>query len=313
MRYRRKTAEEAAWLAEAYPGMPDAQLIDAFERRFGWRLSPSALATWASRRGLRKDARSVRWREHPEYDAFLREYVPGHSDAETAAEFMRRFGACASVSQVKNRKHALGLRSGTVGGRFRPGQPGWNKGMRQAEFMSPEGLERVRGTQFRKGSMPANATDKPIGYERVTKDGYVEVKVAERPSSPDCNDNFRAKQRLVWEQANGRALGPGEMVVFADGDKRNFDPGNLVAMRRDEHAAIVAMGVRYADRETCLSAVALARLRMGVTAAECRPRPCAACGAEFAPRYARQRRCDACIEAGRRPLAPRKPKEGGGE
>lgn len=52
-----------------------------------------------------------------------------------------------------------------------------------------------------KGNLPHNT--KPIGYERISKDGYVEVKVKMRPSSPYCNDNFIPKHRLLWEAENG--------------------------------------------------------------------------------------------------------------
>ena len=51
--------------------------------------------------------------------------------------------------------------------------------------------EKARQTMFRKGNIPAN--HKPIGYERINVDGYVEVKVAEP-------NKFRLKHRIVWEE-----------------------------------------------------------------------------------------------------------------
>ena len=72
---RRKTAEEAAWLAERYPTTPNAELLDAFEREFGWRTTRASLASWASDAGLRKATPRVDWEGHPEYDEFLRTVV----------------------------------------------------------------------------------------------------------------------------------------------------------------------------------------------------------------------------------------------
>lgn len=233
---RRKTAEEAAWLAERYPTTPNGDLLDAFERRFGIRLT---------------------------------------------------------TSQVGNAKARLGVRSGTVGGRFEPGNVPANKGMTWDEMGIPEDKqEHMRSGQFKPGNLPW--TTREVGEERVTKDGYVEVHVAQRRREK-ANDQWVLKQRLVWQEANGRRLRPDEMVVFADGDRRNFDPGNLVAMTMAEHAVIIRSGITYADRETCETAIGIARLKMAASRAAKRPRRCRRCGREFAPRYERQRTCDACL------------------
>lgn len=69
---------------------------------------------------------------------------------------------------------------------------------------------------------------KPLGYERITKSGYTWVKIAE----PDV---FKAKHRLIWEQHNG-AIPPGYKVIFADGDKTNFDISNLILVSNSELA-----------------------------------------------------------------------------
>lgn len=293
---RRKTAEEAAWLAERYPTTSNAELLDAFEREFGWRTTCASLASWASDAGLRKATPRVDWEGHPEYEEFLRGYIPGHSEREIADAFEREFGIRLTRSQVKNAKTRTGARSGTHGGRFEPGQEAWNRGRPQAEWMGPEAAERCRATQFRRGQLPHNAAALPVGSERVTRDGYVEVKVADRPSGTGpAHDNWRPKAHLVWEEANGRRLRPGEVVVFADGDRANLDPDNLVAMTRAEHNVIVSRGIPYADRETCETAIGIARLKMAASRASMRPRRCRRCGREFSPRYGHQRTCDACL------------------
>lgn len=77
---------------------------------------------------------------------------------------------------------------------------------------------------FQKGHVPV--TKKPIGYERITPGGYVWIKVAE----PDI---FRAKHRVVYEQHHG-PIPPGYKVIFADGDKSNFNIDNLVLVTNAE-------------------------------------------------------------------------------
>jgi len=158
----------------------------------------------------------------------MRAFVPGHTETEIRAAFAERFGVELSVSQVADRKHALGVRSGTHGGRFVKGQ---HAGVPMDERHRAAFLDSGRRTRFRKGQVPANLV--PVGSERVSK-GYVWVKVREH-YDPDGHNDWRdlwvPKHRHVWELGHG-PLPAGSMVVFADHDTRNFDPGNLVAMTK---------------------------------------------------------------------------------
>jgi hypothetical protein len=45
-------------------------------------------------------------------------------------------------------------------------------------------------------------------------------------------------QRHVWEKTNGRKLQKNECVIFLDGNKSNFDPDNLMAIKRSELARV---------------------------------------------------------------------------
>lgn len=104
--------------------------------------------------------------------------------------------------------------------RFAPGHTPKNKG----EKMSKEAYEKLRHTFFKKGHVPAN--HKPVGYERINRDGYVEVKVAEP-------NKFRAKHRIVWEECFG-PIPAGHNVQFRDGNRRNLNPENLYLISRSE-------------------------------------------------------------------------------
>lgn len=293
---RRKTAEEAAWLRERYPAMPNSLLLDLFRLEFGWAPSPSGLASWASDEGLRKAHRAVKWREHPEYDEFMREFAPGRSEGEIADGFRERFGIELTPAQIGNRKAALGVRSGTCGGRFEKGHVPPNKGRTWDELGYDDGQRaRMRSGQFRKGNVCRKAMGIPVGSERVSEDGYIEVKVRERSPVPCTNKCWELKHRVVWEEANGRKLRPDECVVFVDQDRRNLDPSNLRAITRAQNIALQRMGRPYADAATLDTALAIAELRGMASRAERAPRRCRACGVEFEPRFARQRTCDACL------------------
>jgi hypothetical protein len=65
-----------------------------------------------------------------------------------------------------------------------------------------------------------------VGAER-NNSGIVEVKVAE----PHV---WRSKHCLVWEAHHGRQVPDGHVVIFADRDRRNFAPNNLLLVSRGE-------------------------------------------------------------------------------
>lgn len=116
--------------------------------------------------------------------------------------------------------------------RFTPLMPGWNKGKKQSDYMSAEAIASTAKTRFKKGQDPHNT--QPIGYERVTVDGYVEVKVRHLKDGDGKNKNFELKQRLIWEQNNG-PIPDGGIIEFLDGDKLNFEDSNLVLRTRKEN------------------------------------------------------------------------------
>ena len=296
----RRTPEQNAWLEGRYPDASTStdDLCAEFEAIFGAPISRQHLVEWASRRKVGR-APGGFWTE--EMHRFMREYIPGHTESEIVAAFEERFGIELTRGQVKNEKGRLGVRSGTFGGRFEPGHVPANKGRPIEEWMPSEASRAACAAgRFKKGGMPRNAELTPIGSERVDRQGYTWVKVAERPRLKEggcgrTNDNWRPKHLIAWEAANGRPVPPSTMIVFADGDKGNFDPGNLVAVPRALWAVISRCRIPFADRETLEAAMDVARAKSAIQAARKRPRRCASCGEVFAPRYGRQRRCDACL------------------
>lgn len=203
----------------------------------------------------------VSWRDHPEMEEFMRAAIPGRSEAEVRAAFLGKFGIELTRGQVKNFKSSRGLRSGTVGGRFEPGHASWNRGRPQAEWMAPEAVERTRATRFHAGDEPHNGARVPVGTERLSKDGYVEVKCHRlSPKGPCSNNCWRPKGRVVWEQEHGRPFPAGHKCVFANGDRLDFSPGNVVAVPEGTWSVICRMHWEYHDADTLGVLVARARL-----------------------------------------------------
>jgi len=111
---------------------------------------------------------------------------------------------------------------------------------------------------FQKGGLPW--TTRPIGYERVGRGGYVEVKVKMRPSRSNCHDNFVPKHRLIWEQTHG-PVPPGCNVIFTDGDRRNFDLSNLALVTDAELLEMTRSGLFSADADLTQAGIMVARIK----------------------------------------------------
>ena len=82
---------------------------------------------------------------------------------------------------------------------------------------------------FKKGNIPHNHRE--IGSTRLNADGYIMIKIAEP-------NKWQLLQRYVWEKENGRKLLKNECVIFLDGNKENFEPDNLMAIKRSELARV---------------------------------------------------------------------------
>lgn len=97
----------------------------------------------------------------------------------------------------------------------------WNKGKKGISY------EGMKATQFKKGHKPHNWV--PVGSERITPDGYVQIKVQEGKKQ----HNWKGKHILIWEAANG-PVPKGHVIIFGDGNKRNFDLNNLLLVSRKQ-------------------------------------------------------------------------------
>lgn len=103
---------------------------------------------------------------------------------------------------------------------YQKGHVPWNAGLK--------GVNGSSSTTFKKGN--PNHNTRPVGSERITKDGYWEIKVAE-PRQWD------AKHRLVWESVHG-PIPKGNLVLFLSDDKLNVNIENLQMVTRGEMAVL---------------------------------------------------------------------------
>lgn len=109
---------------------------------------------------------------------------------------------------------------------FRKGEATWNKG----KHYMPGG--RCSEGWFKPGSRSGRANElyRPIGSERINKDGYLERKINDGEL---LQRRWRAVHILEWESVNG-PLPKGHAIVFKDGNKNNITLENLELITRAE-------------------------------------------------------------------------------
>jgi len=144
--------------------------------------------------------------------------------------YMKAFGLGLNKSSEYMRGPASGrIRPGSniVGAsRFRNGHSTWNKGMKGWQ---PDN----HGSRFQKGVMSKAHLEhtRPVGSERIDREGYLERKVSNVGIK---RADWKRVNHLVWEEYNG-SIPPGHIVVFRDRKKNNIAIENLELITREEN------------------------------------------------------------------------------
>jgi hypothetical protein len=274
---------DADWLRAHYPMMTTIDtLLDDYEREFGWRPSRQGVYVKASHLGIHKAPvkgrgdkceRAIRWSKEPEMERWMLEHDHGQRMDALQAEWRERWGFGITRTQVSL-------------------------------------FRASHGTQVRR-SHGGGKERRPVGYERESKDGYIVIKFKERPDAPLSKDNWKLKHVWLWEQEHG-PLPEDHSVYFADGDNRNFEPSNLVAVPNrlvGQMNLLKSEGVTWHDAESLTTAIAMAEIRIARNEAMARQeRVCKCCGKRYTnwQRYldggsVKSTICPECGRKGRKP------------
>lgn len=100
-------------------------------------------------------------------------------------------------------------------GCFKRGFSAWNKGVKTG--VKPRRYDKNGDVIW---------LEKPIGSERVEKKGYTLVKIK-------VPNTWEYKQRVIWKEIHGE-IPTNHVIIFADGNKSNFDIDNLICISKNE-------------------------------------------------------------------------------
>lgn len=175
---------------------------------------------------------------------------------ELHAAFQREFTRPMSLDNLKALMTRKGWRTGRDGCYAKGSVPA-NKGKPH-----PSNANAARH-HFKKGQLPHNT--KFEGHERVSKDGYVEISIAETNPHTGYERRYVLKHRHLWEKVNG-PIPKGHCLKCLDGDATNCQPANWVAIPRQLLPRLAGRwGMNYDTAPAPLKPVllAIAKLEQG--------------------------------------------------
>lgn len=255
--------------------MRDAELAEACNAALGTEFTKSSMKAFRGNHkynnNLGKLSSEECWKIQTKWPRELKDFIRNNTWHVSSEEMSRmvkaEFGIDMTPKQVKGFRARHHISNGNTGW-FQKGRPPANKGKKITEYMSPETVEKVRQTAFKKGNRPPN--EMPVGTEIVNKysDGYRIRKVSMKGRQ---NERWKFVHRLVWEEHNG-PIPEGGCIVFRDGDKMNCDIENLALLTHGELSVMNKRGYFSDNPEVTDVGITLAKIRKAVAEAEKRGR-----------------------------------------
>ena len=174
--------------------------------------------------------------------AYLKEITPGHHYKEILDLMNEKFEYQFGLKQVVGAIKRYNLKTGFTGCFVKGSEP-WNKGKR--------GYMGANKTSFKKGMIPKN--HKSIGTERVdNREGYIKIKIKEP-------NKWELKHKFIYESHYGK-IEKGNVVIFLDGNKNNFDINNLACVSRQELLMLNKHRLNSENAEITKVGISLAKL-----------------------------------------------------
>lgn len=177
---------------------------------------------------------------------FLRDNVKGISLKELTEKFNKKFGTNVTKLAIQNQKNKLHIQSGYSASWYNKGRVPYNKGLK----MTKEQYEKAKPTMFKKGNIPVFTHN--VGDEIIDKNGYIQIKITQ----PNV---WKPKARYIYEQHYGE-LDNSKQVIFADGNNRNFEIDNLIAVTKAEMLIMNQRGLYKRNKELTKVGANIAKL-----------------------------------------------------
>ena len=245
---RRYPEEVQRYISDNVKGTTTKDLVKMVNEKFGTEFTESKMKSYKTNHKLKSDTfRGVKSGYSGIYSQkiidFIRINYKGISTKELTEKINTKFQTYYTERQILYYKKNHKLNSGLTG-RFEKGHVPDNKGKKKY-WVGGE------ATQFKKGNIPVNY--RPIGSERITVDGYIEIKVADP-------NKWKLKHRIIWENTNGK-IPEGSIIIFLDGNSLNLDIENLKCITKAQNARLNQMNLNGTGKESVELALIIADIQ----------------------------------------------------
>ncbi len=238
---RRYTPEQKDFIRHIAPGKYNCEIAELFQAEFGVEVTADQIKSFKANHKIKSDVPRKRITGDEglftqEQKEFIRQNVEGCHNQKLADLVNERYGLQITARQMNTFKKNHGLVSG-LDCRFAKGSIPANKGTK--------GMYNVGGnrTSFKKGQPARNY--KPVGYERIDRDGYTLIKVSD---DGPWQKRWKHKHKVIWEEKYG-PIPKGHVLLFADQNKQNINLDNLIMIKQSQLSVLNKKGLLYKDAE----------------------------------------------------------------
>lgn len=236
------TEEQIAYIIELYapPSILTLdEIVNRFKEKFNRSVHISTISVIVSKRGILRPYKVIKGVPVYQYTKEQHEFLVTNYAIYDINKLTTAFNKAFNDNKTTNAIHAYlekhHIYSPRGNGQFKKGSVPFNKGVPMTEWMSEEGMNSCKATQFNheKTINNANYNLKPIGAEFIESDGYTRVKCAESTGN-NAQKYWKMKHHIIWEQHYG-SIPKGYKIIFKDGNRSNFDINNLACVPNNVH------------------------------------------------------------------------------
>ncbi|MDR1705315.1 MAG: HNH endonuclease [Clostridiales bacterium] len=238
-------SEQIQWLRDNYTGRTQIEILDMFYNAFGVRLTKGQLNGVLSRNQI---VSGLLVKFSDEQVEFIRSNIAGTPLVKITNMFNARFETARTAKEIKAAIDNRHLKNGIP----KKGRPSPNKGKK-----FPRGPNWDYAYGFKPGQAAHNKRE--LGSESKRGDGYVIVKM----SDDIFSRGWKYKHVVLWEAANG-PVPEGCRVIFADGNKHNFNIDNLILVTKAECGVMNLHGFRSSSPDLTKAGLSVARLSIKI-------------------------------------------------
>jgi hypothetical protein len=262
---RKWNTELDEYLKEIVVNRSNKEIAELINSKYKTTFTQSAINTRKKRLGIVSN-----YKYKPKYTEEIIEYLINNhkrkSNIELAEELSNKFNIVCDNDSISNLKSKLKKNKGIIfeparnDGCIKKGNVPMNKGKKWNDYLSKEKQEKCRKTTYKKGNKPSNAVNLGAEHMRYSGSkpndlGYLYVKVCDGKG----NKNWKPKQQVIYEKHYG-PIPPSYKVIFADGNRFNFNLDNLILVSNSEELIMNRNHFMFDDQKLTKTAFNVARV-----------------------------------------------------